>query len=55
MGEIDVRIRMAVEEDRKKIAEWLMGNDHYPCNAPYCRECDVIAVLREGNALWEEA
>ena len=57
MGEIDVRIRMAVEEDRKKTAEWLLerGHDLFRHNPPVenCTVCNLVAALEEGNAPWE--
>ena len=57
MGEIDVRIQMAVEEDRKKMGEWLLerGHDLFRHNPPQedCKVCNLVTALEEGNAPWE--
>ncbi len=60
MGEMDVRIAMAVEEDRKKMSVWLDGNFDFPhpsqiTDLRECSMCNLIKRLHNGEAPWDES
>ncbi|KKL54299.1 hypothetical protein LCGC14_2266820 [marine sediment metagenome] len=60
MGELDVRIAMAVEEDRKKMSVWLDGNVSFPhdrriTDLRECPMCALVLKLHNGEAPWDES